>query len=64
MTAVQAAEVRPGLVVHLDTAVLRSLGGSEANAEVAGTGDSAIAELESGVMHEGRKRSAPQPKAF
>ena len=30
----------------------------------AGLGDNAIAELESGVKQEGRKRSAPQPKGF
>jgi len=42
MTAVKATEVRPGLVVHLDTAVLRKLGGAETNAEVNGTHDRAV----------------------
>lgn len=42
MAAVVAAEVQPGLVVHLDTVVLRSLGGSETNAVVSGTHDRAV----------------------
>lgn len=36
-------EVTPGLVVHLDTAVLRTLGGSQTNAVLGPEGDRAVA---------------------
>ena len=42
MTAVRPAEVIPGLVVHLDTGVLRSLGGSETNATIDGGNGRAV----------------------
>lgn len=42
MSAVKATEVTPGLVVHLDTAALRNLGGAETNAEVNGGHDRAV----------------------
>ena len=42
MTAVTAAEVVGGLVVHLDTALLRSAGGSQTNAEKTASEDRAV----------------------
>ena len=42
MAKVTESEVRPGLVVYLDTDRLRELGGSETNAEVAASGDRAV----------------------
>lgn len=44
MTAVTRDEVRPGLVVHLDTARLRALGGSETNAQATPQQDRAVAD--------------------
>lgn len=42
MPVVSEQEVKPGLVVHLDTDELRKIGGSLTNAEVAMTGDRAV----------------------
>lgn len=42
MPAVAEGEIKPGLVVHLDTSVLRSIGGSETNAETGPGGDRAV----------------------
>lgn len=42
MSALALQELRPGLVVHLDTAVLRRLGGSTTNAERRAGGDRAV----------------------
>ena len=42
MPALAPDELRPGLVVHLDTAVLRRLGGSSTNAEQGATYDRAV----------------------
>ena len=42
MSTVRKSELRPGLVVHLDTQVLRERGGSETNAEVSKWGDRAV----------------------
>lgn len=42
MGAVLHSEAVPGLVVHLDTGVLRAIGGSTTNAETGGGGDRAV----------------------
>lgn len=42
MPAVSEQEVKPGLVVHLDTNELRKIGGSSTNAEVARAEDRAV----------------------
>jgi hypothetical protein len=42
LTAVKASEITPGLVVHIDTAVIRRLGHAQTNAEVSGTHDRAV----------------------
>ena len=42
MSAVKQGEVSAGLVVHLDTPVLRNLGGAETNAEVSNAHDRAV----------------------
>ena len=44
MSAIQGQEIRPGLVVHLDPALLRAQGGSETNAQRDETGDRAVTE--------------------
>ena len=44
MPAVTEAEVKPGLVVHLDTAELRQLGGSSTNAELSSRQDRAVTD--------------------
>ena len=44
MTAISLTEIQPGLVVHLDTGILRSLGGSETNAELSPGNDRAVVE--------------------
>ena len=40
--SVSDQEIVPGLVVHLDTAVLRALGGAQTNAELQGETDRAV----------------------
>ena len=42
MAAVGEVEIRPGLVVYVDTEQLRAIGGSETNAELTGTEDRAV----------------------
>ncbi len=42
MPPIDRSEIRPGIVVHLDTEVLRREGGSESNAEVTADGDRAV----------------------
>jgi hypothetical protein len=44
MPAVTEEEVKPGLVVHLDTAELRQLGGSSTNAELSNKQDRAVTD--------------------
>lgn len=44
MTQLETREVIPGLVVHVDTARLRALGGSETNAQRTDTEDRAVTD--------------------
>lgn len=44
MPAVSAAEIVPGLVVHLDTGKIRSLGGAKTNACLEGDSDRAVVD--------------------
>lgn len=50
MTAVTRDEIRPGLVVHLDTARLRALGDSETNAQRTPQQDRAVADARDFVV--------------
>lgn len=42
MSVIDPSEVKRGLVVHTDTALLRAIGGSSTNAEVSGESDRAV----------------------